>query len=61
ETKKLDEPMKERVSANEFLERRYGFQPVFSSDDKEIFLNKLIFDELLPKSFPKNKGVIKND
>lgn len=60
ETKKLDEAKKERVSANEFLERRYGFQPIFSSDDKEIFLNKLIFDELLPKSFPKDKGVIRD-
>lgn len=60
ESKKLIEPKKERVSSSEYLEYRYDFEPVFSSDDKELFLNKLIFDELLPKSFPKNKGVMKD-
>lgn len=52
ESKKLLEPKKERVNENEFIELRYGFEPLFSTENKEELLERLIHKEILPKSFP---------
>ncbi|WP_019299400.1 Rep family protein [Lactococcus garvieae] len=52
ESKKLLEPKRERVNEDEFIELRYGFEPVFSTENKEEFLDRLVHKEILPKSFP---------
>lgn len=52
ESKKLLEPRRERVNEDEVIELRYGFEPMFSTDSKKEFLDRLVHKEILPKSFP---------